>query len=113
RTLPADLASALLGPAREAFASGLHLVAGISAAVLAVVAVLMVGLLRGVPRPASRQPGKRPPGKRPPRGSRRPCGVGTRLILRPDSRAMSRSAARRRPLSERRHGAPTVEEETT
>ncbi|MGH3393926.1 MAG: MFS transporter, partial [Streptosporangiaceae bacterium] len=65
RTLPADLASALLGPAREAFASGLHLVAGISAAVLAVVAVLMVGLLRGVPPTGIPPAGEAPAGEAP------------------------------------------------
>jgi MFS transporter, DHA2 family, multidrug resistance protein len=49
RTLPAGLARELLAPAREAFVSGLHLVGAISAAILAIVAVLIVGLLRGVP----------------------------------------------------------------
>ncbi|WP_116100914.1 MFS transporter [Amycolatopsis thermalba] len=47
--LPADLARALLTPARAAFVDGLHLVAVISAAALAVVAVLILRLLRHVP----------------------------------------------------------------
>ncbi|MEV0650542.1 MFS transporter [Phytomonospora sp. NPDC050363] len=47
--LPAGLGEALLAPAREAFVSGLHLVAGISAVILAVVAVAIVRLLRDVP----------------------------------------------------------------
>ncbi|SHF56385.1 MFS transporter [Streptoalloteichus hindustanus] len=49
RDLPPDLAEALLAPAREAFVSGLHLVSALSAAILAVVAVLIVRLLRAVP----------------------------------------------------------------
>ncbi|CCH31944.1 MFS transporter [Actinosynnema sp. NPDC047251] len=49
RDLPADLAAELLAPAREAFVAGLHLVAAISAGALAVVAVLIVRLLRAVP----------------------------------------------------------------
>lgn len=49
RPLPSDMARALLAPAREAFVSGLHLVAWISAALLAFVAVLIVRLLRDVP----------------------------------------------------------------
>ncbi|MEV5301789.1 MFS transporter [Amycolatopsis methanolica] len=49
RDLPPDLAGALLAPAREAFTGGLHLVAAISAAALAVVAALIVRLLRHVP----------------------------------------------------------------
>ena len=53
-TLPADLAGALLTPAREAFVSGLHLIGAISAAILAAVAVLIVRLLRSVPPTGSR-----------------------------------------------------------
>ena len=49
RSLPPDLASALLAPAREAFVSGLHLIGVISAVALAMVAVLIVRLLRNVP----------------------------------------------------------------
>ncbi len=49
RDLPPHLAEALLTPAREAYVSGLHLIGAISAAILAVVAVLIVGLLRDVP----------------------------------------------------------------
>lgn len=48
RDLPPDLAEALLTPARQAFVSGLHLVSAISSVVLAVVALLIVRLLRGV-----------------------------------------------------------------
>jgi DHA2 family multidrug resistance protein-like MFS transporter len=47
--LPPHLAGALLAPAREAYVSGLHLIGAISAALLAVVAVLIVRLLRDVP----------------------------------------------------------------
>ncbi len=47
--LPAPLAQAVLGPARAAFTDGMHVVAGISAVLLAVVAVTMVTLLRQVP----------------------------------------------------------------
>jgi DHA2 family multidrug resistance protein-like MFS transporter len=47
--LPADLGAAVAGPAREAFTSGLHLVAAISAGLLALVAVLTAVLLRHVP----------------------------------------------------------------
>ena len=65
RTLPADLAGTLLAPAREAFVSGLHLVAGISAAILAIVAVLMVGLLRGVPPTGAPPAGEVPAGEKP------------------------------------------------
>lgn len=46
--LPAVLADELLGSARSAFTSGMHLAAGLSAVVLAAVAVLVVALLRGV-----------------------------------------------------------------
>jgi DHA2 family multidrug resistance protein-like MFS transporter len=46
--LPDPLASALLAPAREAFTSGMHAAATISAVLLAVVAVLVVALLRQV-----------------------------------------------------------------
>jgi DHA2 family multidrug resistance protein-like MFS transporter len=38
----------VLGPARAAFTDGMHVVAGISAVLLAVVAVTMVTLLRRV-----------------------------------------------------------------
>jgi len=47
--LPTGQAGALLAPAREAFVSGVHLVAALSAALLAAVAVLIVRLLRDVP----------------------------------------------------------------
>ncbi len=57
RDLPADLAGALLAPAREAFVSGLHLIAAMSAAILAVVAVLIVRLLRAVPPTGARPAG--------------------------------------------------------
>jgi DHA2 family multidrug resistance protein-like MFS transporter len=46
--LPDPLASALLAPAREAFTSGMHAAATISAVLLAVVAILVVALLRQV-----------------------------------------------------------------
>ncbi|ABP55162.1 MFS transporter [Salinispora tropica] len=48
RDLPPEQADALLASAREAFVFGLHLVSAISAVVLAVVALLIVRLLRGV-----------------------------------------------------------------
>lgn len=47
--LPGDIGAAVLSTAREAFASGLNLVAAISAGLLAVVAVLTATLLRHVP----------------------------------------------------------------
>jgi DHA2 family multidrug resistance protein-like MFS transporter len=47
--LPGELGAAVLGTAREAFASGLHVVAAISAALLVAVAVLTWRLLRHVP----------------------------------------------------------------
>lgn len=47
--LSGDLGAEVLGAAREAFASGLHLVAAISAGLLAAVAVLTAILLRHVP----------------------------------------------------------------
>jgi MFS transporter, DHA2 family, multidrug resistance protein len=47
--LPGDLGATVLSTAREAFTSGLHLVAAISAGLLAVVAVLTTTLLRHVP----------------------------------------------------------------
>jgi MFS transporter, DHA2 family, multidrug resistance protein len=46
--LPDELGAAVLDPAREAFVSGLHLVAAISAGLLAAVAVLTATLLRHV-----------------------------------------------------------------
>jgi MFS transporter, DHA2 family, multidrug resistance protein len=49
--LPADVAAALLGPAREAFTGALHAASGVSAVVAAGLAVLAVVLLRDV-RPA-------------------------------------------------------------
>jgi DHA2 family multidrug resistance protein-like MFS transporter len=55
RGLPANLAHDLLLPAREAFVSGLHLVGWLSAVVLAVLAGLIVALLRTVP-PTGGQP---------------------------------------------------------
>ncbi|GAA5050183.1 DHA2 family multidrug resistance protein-like MFS transporter [Thermocatellispora tengchongensis] len=55
RDLPGTLAAALLGPARDAYTSGLHTVAGISAALLAVVAVLATVLLRHVRPTGARQ----------------------------------------------------------
>ncbi|SFT36250.1 MFS transporter, DHA2 family, multidrug resistance protein [Actinopolyspora lacussalsi subsp. righensis] len=58
KDLPADQARALLAPAREAFVSGLHLVAAISAAILAVVAVLIVRLLRDVPPTGTQSDGE-------------------------------------------------------
>ncbi|MFG1777517.1 MFS transporter [Micromonospora sp. NPDC049048] len=61
RDLPADLAGALLVPAREAYVDGLHLVAAISAALLAVVAVLIVRLLRDVPPTGAPPAGVSPP----------------------------------------------------
>ncbi|GAA2985457.1 MFS transporter [Streptosporangium longisporum] len=67
RDLPADLAAALLAPAREAFVGGLHLVAAISAVILAAVAVLIVRLLRGVP-PIGTPPAGTPPAPDAPRG---------------------------------------------
>ena len=50
--LPAEAGAALLAAARQAFTSGLHVTAGISAAVAAGIAVLAMVLLRGV-RPTS------------------------------------------------------------
>jgi MFS transporter, DHA2 family, multidrug resistance protein len=47
--LPAPVADAVLNPARAAFGTELHTVAGISAALLAVVAVMAARLLRHVP----------------------------------------------------------------
>jgi DHA2 family multidrug resistance protein-like MFS transporter len=47
--LPGEFGVAVLRTAREAFASGLHVVAAISAVLLAVVAVLTTSLLRHVP----------------------------------------------------------------
>ncbi|AYY14575.1 MFS transporter [Actinobacteria bacterium YIM 96077] len=44
--LPAELADQLLGPAREAFTNGLNVVAGVGAAVAAIVTVLALRLLR-------------------------------------------------------------------
>jgi DHA2 family multidrug resistance protein-like MFS transporter len=46
--LPARTAGALLGPAHEAFTAGLHVVAGLSAGLLAVVAILITISLRHV-----------------------------------------------------------------
>jgi DHA2 family multidrug resistance protein-like MFS transporter len=47
--LPPQLASAVLTPAREAFTSGLHAAAAISATLLALVAILISRLLRHLP----------------------------------------------------------------
>lgn len=46
--LPSPLRSMVLGVAREAFTNGLHAVAGVSAAIVAVLAVLVIVLLRRV-----------------------------------------------------------------
>jgi MFS transporter, DHA2 family, multidrug resistance protein len=59
--LPARAAGALLAPAQEAFTSGLHAIAAISAVLLAGVAVLIAVLLRhvrpiGAPQPDAAQP---------------------------------------------------------
>ncbi|TMR90128.1 MFS transporter [Nonomuraea basaltis] len=47
--LPADLGTALLAPAREAFTSGLNVAAGTSAVIAAAAAILAVVMLRHVP----------------------------------------------------------------
>jgi DHA2 family multidrug resistance protein-like MFS transporter len=49
QSLPADAALALLDASRTAFTSGMQLVAGVSAAVLAVAAVAVMVKLRHVP----------------------------------------------------------------
>ncbi|GLZ82112.1 MFS transporter [Actinorhabdospora filicis] len=49
RALPPAEAATVLAPAREAFVSGLHLIATISAVLLTLVAVLMLRLMRNVP----------------------------------------------------------------
>jgi DHA2 family multidrug resistance protein-like MFS transporter len=46
--LPSYLSTTLLGFAREAFTNGLHTVAGLSAAIVAVLAVFVIVLLRRV-----------------------------------------------------------------
>ncbi|GGP52726.1 MFS transporter [Saccharothrix coeruleofusca] len=75
RDLSEDQAGALLAPAREAFVSGLHLVGAISAAVLAVVAVLIVRLLRGIP-PTGASPAGESPTPGTPRGADSEDGRG-------------------------------------
>jgi MFS transporter, DHA2 family, multidrug resistance protein len=49
RGLPDETAAALLRPAFEAFTGGMHVVAAISAVLLAGVAIMIVRLLRHVP----------------------------------------------------------------
>jgi DHA2 family multidrug resistance protein-like MFS transporter len=51
--LPGDAAAALLGPARAAYTTGMHAAAGISAALLILVAGTVVVLLRHVPPSAA------------------------------------------------------------
>jgi DHA2 family multidrug resistance protein-like MFS transporter len=46
--LPSYLSTTLLGFAREAFTNGLHAVAGLSAAIVAVLAVFVIVVLRHV-----------------------------------------------------------------
>lgn len=60
-TLPQDLGAAVLGAARDAFSGGLRTVAAITAASLAVVAVLLVTPLRRM-RPL-RRPCRNPTGR--------------------------------------------------
>lgn len=54
--LPGRLNTALLAPAHDAFTSGLHAVAGISAALLAGIAILVLTMLRHVPPFAAAAP---------------------------------------------------------
>jgi len=56
-SLPDQLAAALLGPAREAFTTGLNTVAGVGAVLMAAVAVLIAVTLRDVPTIGSGGPG--------------------------------------------------------
>jgi len=97
--LPAELGAALLTPARDAFTSGLHTVAGFSAVLLVAVAVVAVSALRhirpsGAPEPDAARPAGaaqpigavQPSGMAPPSGGAvqpggaavQPAGVGTR-----------------------------------
>jgi DHA2 family multidrug resistance protein-like MFS transporter len=46
--LPSSLSTLWLGLAREAFTNGLHIVAGLSAAIVAILAIFVIVLLRGI-----------------------------------------------------------------
>ena len=46
--LPSSLSTPWLGLAREAFTNGLHIVAGLSAAIVAILAIFVIVLLRGI-----------------------------------------------------------------
>ncbi|MGQ4271860.1 MFS transporter [Nocardiopsis changdeensis] len=62
RTLPDDLAAALLGPAREAFTAGLNLAGGIGAAAMAVFGAAALVLLRIPEKPAAPDESRAPDG---------------------------------------------------
>ncbi len=74
-TLPEQLASALLAPARQAFTSGLHVVAALSALLLLGVAVTNAIVLRKIPPFGQQQPPQPEAGEGEPVAEEKPLAV--------------------------------------